>query len=108
METDPHPAGAAHWNEPERMPDPGDQVLKRKNLDEMTPVFSTANPPRGISGQMRRFAYQIPEYKTSHWLLLLLADRIDAMEHGGRRWMLPLGLLFLGGAAAFMVVKKRA
>ena len=107
METDPHPAGSAHWDEPERMPNPGDKVLKRTNLDEMTPVYSSAVPPRGMSGAMRRAAYEIPEYKTSHWLVLLLADRVDAIEHG-RPWLIPLSLLmFAGGTAAAMVTKKR-
>ena len=59
MEWDPpHPAGAAHWREPERQPDPG-HVLKRKGLDRLTPVFGTATPPRGLSGVLRRAAYAI-------------------------------------------------
>ena len=108
METDPHPAGAAHWQEPQRMPEPpSDMVLKRTNLEEMTPVYSTANPPRGLSGAMRRAAYKIPDHKTSHWLVLLLADRVDAIEHG-RPWLIPLALLmFAGGATAALVYKKR-
>ena len=108
METEPRPAGAAHWDEPERMlePDRG-KVLRRANLEEMTPVYSTANPPRGLSGAMRRAAYKIPEHKTSHWLVLLLADRVDAIEHG-RPWLIPLALLmFAGGAATALVLRMR-
>jgi hypothetical protein len=81
MEYDPpHPLGHAHWSEPERTPDPG-YVLKRASLAELTPVFGTAVPPRGLSGLLRRAAYRIPEHRTTHWLVLLLADRIDAIEH---------------------------
>jgi len=75
----PRPVGAAHWQEPERQPDPGN-ILKRKGLEELTPVFGTAIPPRGLSGVMRRFAYGFPEHSNVHWLVLLLADRIDAIR----------------------------
>lgn len=80
MELDPpRPAGNAHWDAPARQPDPGG-VLKRSTLDALTPVFGNTVPPRGLSGLMRRAAYQIPEHHTSHWLVLLLADRVDAIE----------------------------
>jgi hypothetical protein len=105
-ETPPHPAGAAHWDEPEPQRDPG-YVLKRKNLEKLTPVFGTAVPPRGVSGMIRRAAFRIPEYKTSHWFLLLLADRVDAMEHGSRRWMIALPLVALGGAAVVATRSRR-
>ena len=80
----PRPVGSAHWMEPERQADPGN-VLKRKGLDELTPVFGTAVPPRGLSGLMRRAAYGIPEHFTSHWFALLLADRVDVMEDSAKR-----------------------
>jgi hypothetical protein len=85
MEAEPrHRIGAAHWTSPERQPDPGN-ILKRKGLDDLTPVFGTTLPPRGISGAMRRAAYEIPEHHSSHWLVLLLADRVDAIEHEPRK-----------------------
>jgi len=107
MENDPPEiVGAAHWIEPERQPDPGN-VLKRKGLAELTPVFGTANPPRGISGVMRRAAYELPEHFTSHWLLLLAADRVDALEHGGARRLVPfaLSVAALAGLAAFALTR---
>jgi hypothetical protein len=65
-----------------------------------TPVFGTAQPPHGVSGQVRRLAYRIPGHRTSHWMLLLLADRIDVVESGSVRLVrehpLLLGLVGFG------------
>jgi hypothetical protein len=47
----------------------------------LTPVYSTAIPVRGLSGLLRRAAYKVPDYKARRWLLLIVADRIDALEH---------------------------
>ncbi|HEY3821407.1 MAG TPA: hypothetical protein VGL81_29775 [Polyangiaceae bacterium] len=97
----PHPLGAPHWKEPDRQPDPG-FILKRAGLERLTPVFGESAPPRGLSGMMRRAAYKIPEHYTTHWLALLLADRVDAVEHGGPRQILSilLPLAAVGGVAA--------
>ncbi len=70
----------AHWEEPERQPPPDVPVLKRVELQELTPTFSTAVPPRGLSGVLRRVAYGIPEHLVRHVMLLLLADRVDVVE----------------------------
>src|SRR4029450_5595828 len=40
----------AHWEQPERQPEPDIPVLKRAELEELTPAFGTAAPPRGLSG----------------------------------------------------------
>jgi len=50
-----------------------------------TPVFGTAQPPRGISGALRRAAYRLPEYRAGHWLLLIAADRVDVVERRARQ-----------------------
>jgi hypothetical protein len=55
-------------------------VLKRADLAELTPVFSTAAPPHGLSGELRRLAYAYPDQDDKHWVLLLLADRVDVIE----------------------------
>ena len=47
----------------------------------MTPVFGTAQPLSGLSGLVRRFAYSIRETRARHWMILLVADRIDVLEH---------------------------
>lgn len=87
----PEPAGNAHWLQPDRMANPG-HVLKRAGLDELTPVFGTTVPPRGLSGVMRTAAYRIPDHFTRHWLLLLAADRVDVLEDRLRRF-LPLAVV---------------
>jgi hypothetical protein len=64
-------------------------------------VYGTAQPPRGISGALRDFAYQSPPHKARHWLVLMLADRVDVLEHtvGLGRVAAVAGLLVAGGAA---------
>jgi hypothetical protein len=69
----------AHWDFPERQP----QKWPREMSPEhgiLPPVFGTAQPPRGISGAIRRYAYTFSEGRASHWLLLLAADRVDVLE----------------------------
>ena len=47
----------------------------------LTPVFGTSCPPKGLSGAIRRRAYaRYSEARAAHWLLLLAADRVDALE----------------------------
>lgn len=43
-------------------------------------VVGTAQPPRGMSGLVRRVAKRYPEHWPRHWLLLLFADRVDTVE----------------------------
>ena len=69
----------AHWDFPERQP----QLIPREKSTEhkfMTPVFGTAQPLRGMSGAIRRYAYTLSEGRTAHWLLLILGDRVDVLE----------------------------
>jgi hypothetical protein len=70
----------ARWEFPERQPErwPRERSIEHKFL---TPVFGTACPPKGLSGVMRRYAYRrYSEARAAHWLLLLAADRVDAVE----------------------------
>jgi hypothetical protein len=70
----------AHWDFPERQPEkwPRERSIEHKFL---TPVFGTSAPPKGISGVIRKYAYrEYSEGRTAHWLLLVLADRVDAVE----------------------------
>jgi hypothetical protein len=70
----------AHWEFPERQPEtwPRERSIEHAFL---TPVFGTAQPPKGLSGAIRKFSYATySEARIGHWLLLLLADRVDAWE----------------------------
>jgi hypothetical protein len=47
---------------------------------DITPVFGTTCPPRGLSGVLRSAAYKFGEGRLAHWMTLMLADRIDVVE----------------------------
>ncbi|MDM7829906.1 hypothetical protein [Cellulomonas edaphi] len=73
-------ASGAHWDLPEQQPErwPRERSIEHGRL---TPVFGTSCPPKGLSGVVRRAAYaRYSEGRAAHWLLLLAADRIDAVE----------------------------
>lgn len=78
-EVEPSPYPGAHWTTPEEQ-EPTAAVEKRADLPALTPVFGTSAPVHGLSGIVRRAAYAIPDHLVRHWLLLLAADRIDALE----------------------------
>jgi hypothetical protein len=70
------PTGA-HWVIPESQPElqPRERSVEHGRLP---PVFGTAAPLHGVSGLVRRFAYQrFSEARAAHWLLLILGDRVD-------------------------------
>jgi hypothetical protein len=71
----------AHWGEfPDRQPEkwPRERSIEHPQL---TPVFGTSCPPKGLSGAIRRLSYRrYSEGRAAHWLLLILADRVDAWE----------------------------
>jgi len=53
------------------------QSIERPNLSA---VFGTSTPPSGLSGLIRRFAFQYSENHYGHWLPLLFADRVNVVE----------------------------
>ena len=70
----------AHWEFPDRQPEkePRERSIEHAFL---TPVFGTAQPLKGLSGAIRRYSYaRFSEGRAAHWLLLVLADRVDAWE----------------------------
>jgi hypothetical protein len=81
LKFDPASTGA-HWDSPERQPElePRERSTEHRFL---TPVFGTSVPLRGLSGVIRRYAYTISEGPLRHWLLLMLADRVDVLESRG-------------------------
>jgi hypothetical protein len=77
----------AHWEFPERQPEkwPRERSVEHAFL---TPVFGTAQPPKGLSGAIRTFSYaRYSEGRAAHWLLLVLADRVDAVEEHLRSFL---------------------
>jgi hypothetical protein len=72
-------ATGAHWDFPERQPEkwPRERSIEHRFL---TPVFGTSTPPSGLSGVIRKIAYRYSEGRAAHWLLLLGADRVNAVE----------------------------
>jgi hypothetical protein len=79
LQLDPDRAGA-HWDFPERQPEewPRERSIEHRFL---TPVFGTAQPPKGLSGVIRKYSYaKFSEARAAHWLLLLAADRVDTAE----------------------------
>lgn len=72
-------ATGAHWDFPERQKEkwPRERSVEHRYL---TPVFGTSSPPKGLSGVMRKYAYRYSEGRAAHWLILLAADRVDAVE----------------------------
>jgi hypothetical protein len=76
---DPASTGA-HWDFPDQQPEtrPRERSIEHKHL---TPVFGTSTPPRGLSGAMRKYSYRrFSEARAAHWLILIAADRVDAIE----------------------------
>jgi hypothetical protein len=108
----------ARWDFPERQPErsPRERSIEHKFL---TPVFGTTCPPKGLSGVVRRLAYRrYSEGRAAHWLLLIAADRVDAVESHLRSFVTlrpdnPItetGVLseFSRGGIASRIGKKRA
>ncbi|GAB3607578.1 hypothetical protein GCM10027413_29870 [Conyzicola nivalis] len=70
------PTGA-HWVIPENQPElqPRERSIEHAKLP---PVFGTSAPLHGVSGVVRRYAYErFSEARAAHWLLLIVGDRID-------------------------------
>ena len=58
----------------------------------LTPAFGESVAPKGLSGLLRRYAYQFGEGRNARWMTLILADRVDAVEESLRdltRGILP-------------------
>jgi len=72
-------ATGARWEFPDRQQElvPRERSIEHRFL---TPVFGTSAPLHGLSGRIRRAAYErYSEGRAAHWLMLLGADRVDAI-----------------------------
>jgi hypothetical protein len=69
----------ARWELPEQQPHEGYRERSIEHAD-LTPVFGTAQPLHGLSGAVRRLAYdRYSEARLAHWLLLVAGDRVDVL-----------------------------
>ena len=83
------------------------QAAAKSPLHPMTPVYGTAQPLRGLSGVIRRSAYKMPDYKPTRWMMLLLADRVDVIEHNPVRVAVMGGILALGVIGIRRALKRK-
>lgn len=56
------------------------EILHSNERPNVSAVFGLGPVASGLSGQIRRFAFQYSENSYGHWLPLLLADRVNEVE----------------------------
>jgi hypothetical protein len=59
---------------------PPHRIHKSTEHGQMTPVFGTSCPPKGLSGRIRDAAYRLSEGRLARWMALMFADRVDMVE----------------------------
>ena len=107
------------------------EILQSVEYGRRPAVVGVSTPPSGLSGVIRRQAFRFSEGQWGHWLLLMLADRVNAVEGLGqdlRRGRAPnllvetgivshsrsreaaaasIGALIVLGVAAAVIVNRR-
>ena len=56
------------------------EILQSVEHNRQPATVGTSTPPTGLSGAIRRQAFRLSESQWGHWLLLMLADRINTVE----------------------------
>jgi hypothetical protein len=56
------------------------EILMSTERPAISAVFGNTVPPSGLSGMIRRYAFQHSEDRYRHWLPLILADRVNMIE----------------------------
>ncbi len=69
----------------DHVPDPEPQhshveILQSIERAGITPVYGTSIPPSGLSGWIRRRAFRHSENNLRHWMMLMMADRVNVVE----------------------------
>ena len=59
---------------------PPHRIHKSTEHGQLTPVFGTSCPPKGLSGRIRDAAYHLSEGRLVRWMALMFADRVDMVE----------------------------
>lgn len=72
-------ARAMTWDRPAQQP-ADVEVLQSVEHNRLPAVFGASVPPSGLSGAIRRKAFAYSESQMAHWLLLMLADRVNVAE----------------------------
>ena len=68
-----------NWSRPP-LQAPDVEILRSIEHNRLPAVLGTSTPPSGLSGVLRRAAFRYSESQWAHWLLLMLADRINVVE----------------------------
>lgn len=68
-----------NWDRPTQQPI-DIEVLHSIERPNVTAVFGTSMPPKGLSGMIRRYAFKHSESSYTHWLSLIMADRVNVVE----------------------------
>jgi len=73
---------------------------------EGVPPYTDTVPLKGLSGIIRKLAYRREDWQPTRWFMLMMADRLDALESR----LTPRNLLMMGGLgglfAALLLRKK--
>lgn len=112
MERTPPRLQGVHWQHPAQQA-PTVEILHSIERPGITPVFGTSVPPSGVSGWIRRRAFERSESDMRHWMLLVLADRVNVAEgllddarRSPRARAAAFGLA--GAALAVWLLRRRA
>ena len=68
-----------NWQRPSQQPQDV-EVLQSIEHNRRPAVFGASTPPSAVSGAIRRSAFAYSESQWPHWLLLMLADRVNTVE----------------------------
>lgn len=69
----------SEWNRPAQQ-EPIEGILQSNERPNLPSVYGTSVPAANVSGAIRRYAFRYSEGRYRHWLLLLLADRVNMVE----------------------------
>jgi hypothetical protein len=67
------------WERPDQQSEKV-EVLHSTERPNLSAAFGTTLPPSGVSGMLRRAAFNYSENSYAHWLPLMLADRVQMVE----------------------------
>jgi hypothetical protein len=67
------------WERPAQQPIDV-EILHSNERPNVSATFGTSTPPAGLSGVIRRRAFDYSENSYAHWLPLMLADRVGVVE----------------------------